>query len=284
MRWLALIVVGMLMIHTRILAQEAGAQPETEPASSLPFSFDASLDYKTLYVFRGYKIMDGSEGLIFQPAGQLTLNRMGNDSLGVAPYAGVWTNFTTNPTGDKNWENWSEADLSVGAEIDCGKWSLDASFIEYLYPNGSTRSAGEVGLVLGYDDGDLSAKCHLPFALNPHLGFYQQVYDDADNHAKSYLELGIRPEFEKACGVDKLTISFPINLGMSTDKTYTTDDGGNEFWGYASAAVELKYQITEHWFIKAGVEYDYLMANSVRQANEESSHLVVGTVGVGFSL
>ncbi|MFI5378418.1 MAG: TorF family putative porin [Tepidisphaerales bacterium] len=270
----------LLGLGLGVLAEEA---KDDAAKSSLPFTIDVALDLKTVYVFRGYKLMDSSDGLIFQPAVQLTLNRIDKAPIGITPYAGAWFNFSTDPTGYKNWENWSETDLNAGVKFDYGKWTLDVLYNQYLYPNGFAGSSGEIGLILGYNDEELAKKIGIPFALNPHLGFYQQVYDNGDHRAKSYLELGVRPEFKKAFGFEKLTLAVPVNLGMSTDKFYTTADGGNDFFGYANAAVELRYQLTEHWFVKTGVEYDYLMANSVRQANEDSSSLVVGTLGLGCS-
>lgn len=257
------------------LNQPQPSQPETKD----PLSLEAKIDFPTAYYFRGYKILD--RGFQPEPEARLSYTIYDKSDLSITPYAGVWNNFNTSVQGTKNWKAWNELDVNAGATVTYKNWSVDLGYTLYSYPSGFSRSTQEIGFNLSYDDTDLSKSVHLPFALQPHVAFYHEINDQADHSNDGYLELGITPEFKLS---DKLSFTTPLTFGNSTDHYYRNSSGHDQFFGYVSIGVDVKYQLTDHWYVHGGVSYANLFASALRQSNGGSSNVVIGNAGVGFSL
>jgi hypothetical protein len=276
----------VLLSASAALAQETTAVEKTPENKSL-FTLEGKVDTLSAYYYRGYNTIDS--GLIIQPELTISLTTLGNEDIGFTPYITTWNNFVTDTRyGSSGWKNFNETDLIGGVETTYKRLTLDLSYNLQSYPSGFSGQVQEVGAVLTLDDSELL----LPFALNPHVGYYYQ-FQDGFGGENSYGELGVEPSFalngaargsssdEPATG--SLFLSVPALVGVSFDNFYTNSDGHNEFFGYTSVGVHAKYQLNEHFDVHGGVDYLYLIADSAVDTNGGDRNVVYGTLGVGFS-
>jgi hypothetical protein len=254
---------------------------------SKPFALDVALDVPTNYYFRGYR--NQTSGVTVQPSARFSYTVFNNNDLTVKPYVGSWNDLNSDTSGTKNWKAWNESDINAGVSLEYKVFTLDIGYNLYAYPSGAVKnshgtmgsSTQEFGFTLSLDDSDVSKSLHLPFPLQPHLGFYHETSDHSNNSSDGYLELGITPSFVLS---EKWTLNVPVVFGNSTDHYYVSSNGHSEFFGYGSIGVDLKYQINDQWFIHGGVTYANLFAKALREANGGGSNVVTGIVGVGLSL
>jgi hypothetical protein len=142
-------------------------------------------------------------------------------------------------------------------------------YLLYVSPADDFDQVQELGLVVKYEHW-----------LNPIVSLYKEIEDRAGTD-DWYLELSIEPVLWKGFD-DKFELSVPVVLGTSLDGFYTDSDGGNAFFGYASAGLWAEYTFVEHWKVYAAVEYLHLFADSVEEANSGDDYKVVGRIGLAF--
>lgn len=269
---------------------------EGEENEGVHFSVDGSIDAKTAYYFRAYKIFND---FVVQPDVTLTLNNVPVGPLTVSPYINFWNNFG-NTQGDGGLRYWTETNINPGVIVGYDRFSLDIQYMTNFLPSGvnpTTKAHGydgqsqELDFNLSYDDSKKDEEGKIgpftyskgqffPIALNPHILYAQEFEDRADNSLDSYLEFGIEPELRLG---EKLSFTFPTLLGCSIDSYYTDSDGHNSFLGYVGTGVLAKYQLNKNWDIHGGVEYIYAIADSIPEFNGNSRNIFIGSIGVGFS-
>jgi len=237
-------------------------------------SLDVSMKYVTAYFFRG--VNNGEEGLILQPEATATYTIMVGDNLSITPWFNVWNNVTDKTYAD-NYHYWDEVDLTPGVDITSGRFSLTLQYAYYHSPARNWEDIHELGAVISYDDSD---QLGLPIALNPCVGYYQEIVNK-NTSERTYLEVGVTPEWSTVKCPVKLT--FPVAVGMGLHGWYANDDGHQEMLGYASAAVEGQYNITEYLYATAGVKYIRLVADNIVDDNDGTENQFIGSVGIGYT-
>jgi hypothetical protein len=263
-----LIIVAALFLGATAFAQTPAPKDTGEGKA---FTVDGEVNFLSAYFYRGVKTQD--EGLIVQPDITLSFRTYKSNALEITPYVELWGNVT-----DQNGDKWDELDVYGGVHFQIERFTFTTQYSYQTSPADAFKDIHEVSFVLEFNDADVN---RLPFALNPHIGFYQEIDNPNKRSENTYLEFGIAPEFK----VEKLpvTLTLPVTLGTSLNHYYESGNGNNSFFGYASVGLDARYDINDHWYIHGGVEYLQLLANNARAANGGDSNEVIGMVGVGFS-
>jgi hypothetical protein len=271
-------LLGLFAMTSAVLAIEAApatvATGDQGAADETGLSLDAKVTYVTAYFFRGNNNAD--DGLILQPEATATYTFKVNDELTIAPWFSVWNNVTDQTYAD-NYHYWDEVDLTPGVDITYGRFTLSLQYAYYHSPAGNWEDIHELGASVSYDD---SEQLGLPIALNPYVGYYQEIVNK-NTIEGTYMEVGLKPEWSTEKCPAKL--EFPVAVGMGLHGWYANDDGHQETLGYASAAVEATYSITEHFYASAGVKYIRLVADNIVDANDGTENQFIGSVGLGFT-
>jgi len=286
------LLAGLLCLSLTVICRAAdteGARTETgketqpEEKTEAPVSIEGAINTTNAYVFRGYNYID--HGYLIQPELTLSLNGLKFGEVTVSPYLYVWTNISevTGPSGF--WDHFNEIDVDPAVEIGWRDFTLAIQYNTNFFPSGIPAElvgldgqGQEIGATLTWDDSAITKKV-LPFALNPHVAYFEELEDRSDQSRDSYLEFGLEPTVHEG---EKLTVTTPVTLGLSTDSFYVKDNGENEFLGYLSGGVAIKYQLTEHWDLHGSVEYVQLFSDILKDYNS-GDWIVVGTIGVGFA-
>ena len=114
-----------------------------------------------------------------------------------------------------------------------GKFTFGVLNTFYQNPNGAFKTIQELGFKVGYDDTDLMKEAGVGFLLKPFAGIYIET-SDGNGTDDTYAEVGVAPLF--AVHEGKVTLSFPVVLGLSVDDYYLEADGGNALFGYGGVS------------------------------------------------
>jgi hypothetical protein len=278
------LVLGM------VIAPSANAQEEGAAGEGPDFSLDFSLDFTTQYVFRGINQED--QGLIFQPGVEFGLNvyEAAGEAKGPSSVdfiVGIWNSVHDGPTGNATPGQgiWYEADVYFGLSATCGKYTADLTYTNYSSPGGGfAGDVDEISVGISYDDSGAWGK--EDFALNPSVLVAFEINGFAEGTQEGiYLELGIEPGFELVA--DKVTLTFPIVLGLSLDDYYEDASGDNETFGYLDlgvvATVPMDFIPAKFgaWEASAGVHV-LLLGDSNETINGGDDNEVIATFGIGI--
>ena len=252
-------------------------------------SFSGGVDFVTAYYFRGY--LQENAGLIAQPYFGASFNIVESDDVTIGASASTWNSFHSKHTGSDGdgAGAWFENDISVALPIAFGDFVLTPTYYLYQYPNGAAETIQEVALTFAYDDSKLWANVSEGFKLNPYITVAYE-FDDAGGSEDTYAEIGITPGYTFKAGDVEVPLEFPISLGMSLDDYYVDSDGDNEFFGYLQVGVATSISLESlipakygAWSLDLGGYYQYLFADSVEVANNDSEHVFWGKVGISFT-
>ncbi len=262
----------------------AVAQEEAPSINNGAVSFSAGFDIPTAYVFRGYEIED--TGLILQPYVEASF-AVAED---VDVYVGLWNSIHENETaaaaGDSN-DEWFEADLYAGVSLGMfDPFSIDISYIHYLYPSNTFGDYKEIDIAVGFDDSDLWDYAMSPYALIA-FEFDTTATGDDDN---IYLELGGEWAFSLVESEDyPIDLTVPVAIGLSLDEYYVDSTGDDEFFGFVSIGANLGMPLTfipsefGSWSAGAGLTL-YILNDDVAGLDDGDNDEwnLVGTLGVAM--
>lgn len=272
------VVLGVSMSFGQEIPAAAATEAQEQEVEK-PWSLSLALDVPTAYFFRGYNLEDS--GYIVQPSATFSYTIYSKDDLSITPYVSTWNSFhgTKSPQSPKHWY---EADLYGGTKFVHKQWTLDISYLRYMYPGRIAGDTEEIGATLNYDDGELAKSLKLPFALQPYVSYWREISDHNGEQDQS-MEVGIRPAFD--LGDTKLNLTIPVAVGLSPDGFYTDRNGRNAAFGYATIGATLSHPLPipekyGKWTISAGVQYLYLDADSVRAANNGTRSQVIGKISL----
>jgi hypothetical protein len=219
--------------------QEAGA--EDAPL----FSLDVGVDFVTAYWWQGY--LYENKGLIAQPYLELGVPLRDADDGGPAVdiYFGWWSSLHSAHT-DANvsaYESWYECDLYSGVTLSFEDFYLDFYYGFYLYPNNNEfDTVQELGGLVGwYPD----TQTLIGWLLGePTIGVYietrrSNVGNVGDRASYAIIDFGPSVEWVP----DKVTVSFPVSVGLSIESFYEDESGHDEVVGYASLGVDLEFPL-----------------------------------------
>ena len=258
-----------LMMMAMVLAASVGAVSAQEAAKeeaaknvkeveSAPFSFEATADIYSAYVWRGLVL---NKHAVLQP-GATAMFDLGDAG---AISAGVWSDFNLTQNSrhaanrHKAFGGLDELDFNAAYAIDLGDFSLSAGHIWYTFPqaNGSDygHSTEEVFLSLAYNNDIVTPFVSVNYDYNMVEGCYAKI--------------GLGRQFELA---DRLTAGCEISLGMGDDEYNEAYFGPGTSDGLLDLNVSatLAYAVTENVSVGATLAWMSLADDDARDSVSQS--------------
>jgi len=276
------------------LATTAGQTRADEQQASNGITASASLDYVSIYMFRGYEQLDSDQGLTLQPGIEFTLPVDDGIGLTVGTWGSIHTDTDGPGGGASNPKSWYEQDIYSSLGFDLGMINASLGLTYYAYPSSATNgNITELNLGLSTD----------PYALCDRSAFsaYIAVAVELQNNLladeNSYLELGGEYTFDLSNDAPvPVVLSIPVAIGFSLDDYYTNNTtGDNETFGYASIGLMGTLPLssvlgTDQWLgawdLTAGATFYFLnssVALTDNFADSGDNYQVVAKVGISRS-
>lgn len=269
------------------LAQDIAA-PAAQPDSRLHFS--AGVDVTTAYFFRG--ILQEDDGLIVQPGFTLGADLVSRDDFTLTLSVGSWNSIhgeaTASQSTDDSVEHWYESDVILSLTAAWEKWTVDASYIWYLSPSDAFETIQELALSVSFDDSSYLGAWAMSPSVTLGIETGSNFADGADSDRGVYLGIGVSPGFETSIGHDHpLSISFPIEVGLSLSDYYQDGAGDDDFFGYASVGVRLETALPMpagfgEWSVFGGVNALFL-GDNLETVNGDDSTEVIASIGISLT-
>ena len=265
-------------------ATQSAASTAPEP-DARRFSVTAGFDVTPTYFFRG--IRQDDHGFICWPAVDLGLSlHEGDGRLKKASVnLGLWNSLHSGPTGSDgpSGKLWYESDFYAGLTLGFSAVSVGATYTAYTSPNDSFGTVKELGVKLGVDDSSaLGAYAMAPYAL---VAFELDGQADGGTNEGTYLELGVGPGVELV--PDRLSVSFPVKVGLSLNDYYE-GAGGDSTFGYLDVGGAANVPLTVipknygAWNLRAGVSW-LTLGDSMKALNGGDGSKALGYFGLGLS-
>jgi hypothetical protein len=262
------IASAMLSYAAEPVATNApAATPEVvKEEAKCPVSVGATLDLYSAYVWHGCVLNDEP---VWQP--DLALTYSFGDYGAVT--ADAWMNFdATGNNSQRSFVGMNEIDYTLQYAVTLSDFSLGIGHIWYTFPAiGDTQyypSTREIFVSAAYNNDIVT-----PFA---------KVYYDYARVDGAYATIGLRKE---VAVIDKLTAGAEVALG-GANHTYTQYYFGadNSAWFTdGTAALYLKYTITDNFYIGARLAWTSVMDNDLKDVYHEDN-LLWGGINLGASL
>ena len=247
-----------------------GLMPSTAQAQDAESRVSGTVggDATHAYFFRG--IVQEREGFIFQPYGEIDFRVFeGAEGLtGVDFFVGMWNSWhsaaTTADNPIENVKMWYESDFYTGVTLGLDNWEAGITYTSYMSPNQSFGIVKELSLGLSMDDSAFFGA----YSMAPHVLIAIELAGQADGGASEgvYLELGVEPGFEPV--VDRVTLGFPVTIGLSLSNYYENGDDLSNSFGYFDVGAVVTAPLTAmpasfgDWEVSGGVKFlalgDYL--------------------------
>lgn len=230
---LAMALTAMLAVASSPATAQEGDAAEEGP----DLSVDLGIDFTTAYFFRG--IFQENQGIIAQPYAEIGLNLWkGEGKLSsVDGFIGIWNSVHEGPSGSGGPQSsWYEADIYIGVSATIDPFTIALAYTEYYSPNGVFGTTDEISVTVSYDDAGKYGKEDFGLAPYATIAFETDGGADGGTDHGIYLELGIEPGFDII--PDKLSLSFPVTLGLSLSDYYEDPvDGDDDFFGYLDIGI-----------------------------------------------
>ena len=243
------------------------ATPEAvKEEAKCPVSFGATLDLYSAYVWHGCVLNDEP---VWQP--DLALTYSFGDYGAVT--ADAWMNFdATGNNSQRSFAGMNEIDYTLQYAVTLSDFSLGIGHIWYTFPAiGDTQyypSTREIFVSAAYNNDIVT-----PFA---------KLYYDYARVDGAYATIGLRKEIAL---LDQLTAGAEVALGGASH-TYTQYyfAADNKAWFTdGTAALYLKYTITDNFYIGARLAWISVMDNDLKDFYHEDN-LLWGGINLGASL
>ena len=303
----SLCVLGMLLatgfgVSSSAVAQMTGADPgvvtPAEPTAAAEeeggwlsrFSGSIQADFSNAYFFRG--ILQERDSLVAEPWGELYLSLYSSDEgflRNVSIGGGVWASFHTEETGASSPpKSLYEVDYYpvVSAEFAQGL-SLTAIYYFYSSPNDAYSTVQELNFKFAWDDSETLGK----FALQPWVNLAIETVRSSLGPNKGVgMQMGVEPTlFEIPIENYPITLTLPVELGLSLDEYYERASGSESTFGYLSfgmgASMPLSFMPKQlgSWSIGV-VGKGYWLNHTLANVNlgRTMSPQVIGSIGLEF--
>jgi len=269
MKKLLTMAVAMVAAVTTVLAQEtAKAAPVAvaEESSETGFSFDATLDIFSAYIWRGCVLNDRP---VWQPAGTVSYSTGDYGTFS----AGLWANADmTDRMGHTTGAGLNEIDYTVSYAINVADFSFEVGNIWYTFPKASGQdyynSTREVYASVAYNNDIVTPSVSLYYDYDLMEGFYGNV--------------ALNKEFALS---DQLTLGLDVALGAGDDDYMAylgTDDAGLMDF---TADVYLSYAVTDAVSVGAKLAWMSLVDSAARDVDAyNDKDILWGGVSLGVSL
>lgn len=240
-----------------------------------------------------------NEGVVFQPIVGLVFPTGDIGPLkDTAIVTGIWSDFNT-AQGDPKVGCWNEVDYFLTFSGKVGDFNFAATYSPWFFPQstvGKPDTEHTADLKIGYSDHWIEG-----WTINPYVDFFWSIGGSStvvlgDDGGTGYVEIGIVPTKTIKFGDTPLTFTFPAYFSVGPEGYWDTDGShdGDSF-GVFSISANVSMPINAipvqygHWHLDAGITYDYLHNNALRDAgdilagNDNRNVIVVGMgIGVNF--
>ncbi len=218
-------------------------------ANDSRLSFALNITLTSDYYFRG--IAQRNDRPSVQPGAEAAYRVCERESTALSVYAGLWGDIRVNDLGGESLaQRFYELDVYAGAELTYKRLATRVTFTEYLSPTGDFARVHELSFAASFDDSGLYGESLEKFSIHPAaLVAFEIGPDGADGgpHAGVFLSLGVEPTIDLGrTPVGNLTLSAPVELGLSLGDYYETPTG-DETFGYLSAGVRLTLEPGGAW-------------------------------------
>jgi hypothetical protein len=242
-------------------------------------------DFASAYFFRG--IRQETKGFICQPYVDFAVDVYRSENATWSLKLGMWNSYhgaaTLSTSSDSFLENCYECDMYAGVGLATGKWAFDARYICYSSPSGAFGTINELDFSVSFDDSEFLGA----WSLKPSITLASESGSFAADGGQTgtYLQLGIAPGLSfDACGVQSISLTFPVVVGLSLSDYYEGLGGENDSFGFASLGAKVAVPLTSAgssfgaWTFSGSVQW--LILGDAAASFNNSSHEVIGTVGV----
>lgn len=229
-------------------------------------------DFTNAYIFRG--IVQERDGFIWQPFVEVSVSLFESDEgaiRGVSLGMGVWNSFHSKKTlATHSPTNLYETDWYPMLNIDFSRgFNLLTTYYVYTSPNGAFDTVQEVEMKGSWDDSEVLGRA----ALNPSVTFAVETDRTSFGDKRgSMVALGVAPTLYDGGEDFPLSISLPIETGISIDNYYEEPGRSNEHFGYLSwgvaATVPLDFVPKDYGSWSASVSgLGYYFSNPLTRVN-----------------
>jgi hypothetical protein len=264
-------------------------EPEVDIADGgLPFSVDIGATVVSAYWWRGY--VYENNGLITQPYIELgfPVSDGGADGPSIEAYVGMWNSLHSEKTDatDTSVDAWYETDLYAGLVFEFESFDLEFIYTFYIYPNNEDfDDVQEAGIILGWYPDE---ECWLGWLLGePTVGIFGETrrsnVGDGPSEA-AYLQIDFGPSVDLI--PEKITATFPVQLGLSIDDYYEGENGEDETFGFVSVGVDLEIPLGTTNGIEATLNIGavgIILGDNAQEYNETSDTEGYLYANIGFS-
>lgn len=220
---------------------------------------------------------------------EVTINDPGHAG-NLNPHTHTYTADVFFPGTAGTGKGWYEAQLMAGVTLIRGDWWLDLSYQPHFFPANTHDFVQELGGKLSYDVAgfwDSKPSAQRSLSVRPHLTVFRELSDD-NGDENTYVEVGIEPTWRFRVFGQRAALSLPIVAAGSPDGFYYSNDGNDETFGYASAALRASLALPiprkyGDWYLNGSLTYLQLVADSVQEGNRGDSEELIGTIGIGVS-
>jgi hypothetical protein len=291
-----LFAVAFALMSTELASAQtvvAVEEVEEEEEDASRWSGMVQFDFTNAYFFRG--ILNERADFIWQPWAELYLNLFSSDDGFIRDVTlgfGVWNSVHDNQTA-------AEHSPKILYETDwypmiAVELPADVTFTTYYYfytsPSGAFDTVEEIDFRFDWDDTEFFKDIPLaPFS--PWINWAVETDRSSNGEDKGAgVQMGLEPliyEFES----DKLpiTLTAPLEIGLSIVDYYENDDGSNEAFGYFSYGLAAKMSldcIDSSWGdVYLGLSGKGLhFGDSMAEVNhgDKDYGVVMGSIGVEF--
>jgi hypothetical protein len=245
------------------------------------------LDTTNAYFYRG--ILQEREGIIFQPAVEVTYNFFSADDgalRDVTGSVGGWWSFQSERTGatqDPQWlyEGDYYAGLSFGFD---GGISAGATYTFLTSPNDAFSTTQELNLQLAWDDSEAFGAWSMQPWANLTIETNRTAFGPDEGVG---LQLGVEPTLYTTED-ESFTLTAPAEIGLALHDYYENAGGGENTFGFANvglaAAIPLTFMPEGYgdWSLGLSAKY-YFFSSTLEAANRGRSTYPVGMMSLGVS-
>lgn len=272
MKKLLTLAVAMVAAVATVLAEEAAKAAPAAPVavaeegSDTGFSFDATLDLFSAYVWRGCVYND--EG-VWQPAVNFSYKTAEYGVFGL----GLWSNFDMKDNNRQvTFGGLNEIDYQFFYGIDLQDFSLEVGHYVYTFPKANGQdycnSTREVYASVAYNNDIVTPSVTVYYDYDLMEGFYGNV--------------ALNKEFALS---DQLTLGLDVALGAGDDDYMAylgTDDAGLMDF---TADVYLSYAVTDTVSVGAKLAWMSLVDSDARDVDAyNDKDILWGGLSLGVSL
>lgn len=252
-------VGSALLLSLGLAAAAAAHEPATEPERAL--TFEGAVTLLSAYYDRGFLHED--DGVVVQPQLEVGYPLLQRDAWSLGAISGGFASVHSEATGvddpDRPFDRFYEFTYWAGLVLEIGALTISPWYEFSDSPAGVAGHTEEVAVAVAYDDAGWNER----FSFQPRLLLARETEGAADGGENgTYLALGLEPTLlVPGTPLGELSLSLPIEVGLSLSDFYEDHQGHDETVGYGMVGgllaaplpflpgdVALELGVSQIWF------------------------------------